>query len=97
MLVAAVGFVGGLTVLGTLGAGFQMRFLLPMVPFTCILTAAALDKMRKSENTVVQMAEMIMWTAIVYGAIMSFYYGILYSTAFADIEYSLAAITGGLL
>jgi len=97
LLVAAMGFLGGLTLLGALGAGFQIRFLLPMVPFCSILTAIALDMMSKSDDVIVQVAEMVVWITIVYGALMSFYYGILYPTAFADIEHSLATIIGGIL
>lgn len=36
-----IGFLGGLTLMGSRGSGFQSRFLLPLLPATCILVAAA--------------------------------------------------------
>lgn len=76
-------FLFGFTILGCLGAGFQTRFILPMIPATTILSALQL-----SRRTVPAYCMIFL---LICG-IHSMFYGIMFPTLFADIDYSVLSI-----
>ena len=94
-------FLVGLSTLGFLGAGFQSRFLLPMLPLTSILSALpvfycdnfysptrdreslSFTKIHRNSNGI------IVIVLILFGALHTLYYGVLFPTLFADLDYSI--------
>ena len=98
VLVLAVwpaGFLLGLTALGSLGSGFQSRFLAPMLPGSAVLLAvcgellhqqaATDDRVRQYTGAFYAMVA----AAALYSSLHVFYYGVLYAPLFADLEVSL--------
>jgi hypothetical protein len=49
--IPSLGYFGGLNLIGILGGGYQMRFLLPALPMTVILAAIAIEFMMTSQHS----------------------------------------------
>ena len=77
-----IGVMGGHTVIGILGAGYQSRFMLLLVPPCCVLTTMALHDHK----------EQILIPVVIcmcYGIMGSMFYGIMFAPLFADFDYSI--------
>ena len=74
-----LGYVCGFTLVGGLGGGFQIRFILPILPATSILAGLATMESDKILHILVALL-------LVYSGIHSFYYSILYSPLYADMH-----------
>ena len=80
-----LGVLGGHTFIGVIGGGYQSRFLLPMIPPCCILTALAWNS--KREELIIPFV-----LCICYGVMGSLFYGVMFSPLFADFENSIFGI-----
>ena len=77
----------GMTVLGSVGAGFQTRFLLPILPATAIL--AGVPMALSSQNSISLLLGLFF---LCYMCLHTLYYGVLFSPLFADLDHSLLDI-----
>jgi hypothetical protein len=77
-----LGFVGGLTLIGGIGGGFQIRFIVPILPATSVLASIAVV----SSNDIFQPLVALL---LVYGGMHCLFYSILYSPMFADMHASI--------
>lgn len=93
-------FLLGNNLLGLAGAGYQLRFLLPMTPVSCLLSSLFVeliqprspnDNMSKT-NSFFVFLDVLMQLALVYTAITGWYYAVQCPTRHADLS-----PTGGLL
>lgn len=99
-----VGFLVGLTLLGSAGSGFQSRFLMPMLPGSAILTTLCVHWVHLTSSTV-SYKDRFMSTAcrvvvgvfMMYSVMHVFYYGVLYAPLFADLDVSLVNILCSML
>ena len=85
-------FLAGLTLIGGLGGGFQSRFLLPILPVTCIL--ACLDIVPTTQESKSSRHDSMpiiccLILLLVYMAAHTMYYGILFGPLYADLDHSL--------
>ena len=83
-------FVAGLTLIGVLGGGFQMRFMLPILPATSILAAIVIVNAGPNVTPLVCVLCCISMLHL-------FYYSVLYPPLFADIDISVFEILAHLL
>lgn len=79
-----MGFLGGLTMVGIFGGGYQTRFLLPALPALALLSAIELLRSR--------WAAAISPFLISIGAIHLVFYGILFYPLFCDFDFNLFEI-----
>jgi hypothetical protein len=93
-------FLGGFTILGWLGAGYQTRFILPIIPATSILTSVALvrnlarrDFIASPSSGMICMLSLLLCYSMCY----VLYYGILFTPFYADLEYSIIDILVNIL
>lgn len=77
-----LGFVGGLTLIGGLGGGFQIRFIVPIIPATSILASIAIE----SSDTMLQPVIALLLS---YGGMHCLYYAVLYSPLSADMHMTI--------
>lgn len=77
-----VGFVGGLTLIGCMGGGFQIRFIVPILPATSVLASMAVTAIDTMLYPVVALL-------LVYSGMHSLFYSVLYSPLFADMHASV--------
>jgi hypothetical protein len=97
-------FLIGLTVLGSVGAGFQSRFLLPIFPATAVLTAAVATSLlqnpssyqnirRSTDDSMLQqsvgVSVAVFYLLSLVSGLTCIYYSTLFAPLFADIEYSI--------
>jgi hypothetical protein len=90
-----MGYLLLLTALGIIGSGYQLRFILPILPFTGLLSAIALQIMETRLSTIPILSSSyfpLVFSYISYSVILFFYYCNLYSIYYADLEYSLLDI-----
>lgn len=98
-----VGFLLALTLLGSLGSGFQSRFLTPLLPGGAILTAVLVDlaSARAGDDTAVRTVAAVGGTVVillaVYSALHVLYYAVLYAPLFADLDVSMVDVVQGVL
>ena len=85
-------FLGGFTYIGWLGAGYQTRFILPIIPATSILISVALvrnitrrDFIASPSSGMICMLSLLLCYSMCY----VMYYGILFTPFYADLEVSL--------
>lgn len=76
------GFVGGLTLIGSLGGGFQIRFIVPILPATAALASIALA-------AVDSMLHPVAAVLLAYSGMHSLFYSVLYAPLFADMHASI--------
>jgi hypothetical protein len=76
------GFVGGLTLIGGLGGGFQIRFIVPILPATSILAGMAVVRTDSLLHPLVAVL-------LVYSGMHSLFYSVLYSPLYADMHASV--------
>lgn len=91
-------FLVAFTVLGVLGAGYQLRFLTPILPASAILAGYFVEIQLKAHKSLVSI---LMPVAIVmllcYSALHCLYYGILFSPLYADMDESIVGVILNLL
>ena len=94
-----VGFLVGLTVLGSAGSGFQSRFMMPMLPGSAILSALCLQWVHRAwsslpynDRIMSTACSVVMGVLMMYSVVHVFYYGVLYAPLFADLDVSLVDI-----
>lgn len=83
LLLWPLGFLVGLTILGVLGAGFQTRFLAPILPATSILGSYC--AINGQHTMFIGLFSLL----LAYSAIHFFVYGILLAPLLADLDYSV--------
>jgi hypothetical protein len=83
-------FLGGLTLIGVLGGGFQIRFILPILPATAILAGIAIVNAGPNMSPFVSLLCCV-------SAMHVFYYSVLYSPLFADMDHSAFEIVATIL
>lgn len=83
-------FLGGLTFIGALGGGFQIRFILPILPATAILTGIAVVNAGPTVSPFVSLLCCV-------SAMHVLYYSVLYSPLFADMDNSVLEIVAKIL
>lgn len=76
------GFVGGLTLIGSLGGGFQVRFIVPILPATAVLSSVAVA----AADSLLQPVAALL---LAYSGMHSLFYAVLYSPLFADMHASI--------
>ena len=102
LLVWPLSFIAGLTALGSAGAGFQSRFLLPALPATSILVALSVYPPSQDEGSKsftppgVAVAPLIILLMLI-GTLHYMYYTVLYPTLFADFHVSVVDVLGLIL
>lgn len=74
-----LGFVAGLTLIGALGGGFQVRFIVPLLPATSVLASLAVAR---ADSALQPLAAVL----LVYAAMHCLFYAVLYSPLFADMH-----------
>jgi hypothetical protein len=76
-----------------LGGGYQTRFILPVLPFSCFITSVVAELLCISGIRVSSVCfsalEIFCLLCCIYSAVLMFYYGTLFSISYADLEYSL--------
>jgi hypothetical protein len=90
-----MGYLFLLTALGIIGSGYQLRFILPILPFTGLLSAIALQLMETKLSSILILSSSyfpFVFSYFSYSAILFFYYCNLYSIYYADLEYSILDI-----
>lgn len=96
-----LGFLAGLTLLGSLGSGFQSRFLLPMLPGTCILAAvfvqwaqqcAAQQSAKDNMSCVSSALAVVMLLFVIHSTVHVVYYGVMYAPLYADLDVSIVDV-----
>jgi hypothetical protein len=87
-------FITAFSALGILGAGFQTRFILPMVPCCCCLTAVSISKLTARVGSTAVIVPSVL---LAYASIHSFYYGVLFAPLFADLDFNVWDIIWDLL
>lgn len=99
-------FLVGLTLLGSLGSGFQSRFLLPMLPVTCLLSVyfvqwaqqqATADKGDLIMRCLSNALAVVMQLYVVHSVLNVLYYGIMFAPLYADLDVSVVDIVCGIL
>lgn len=80
-----ISFLAGLTLIGLLGGGYQIRFLLPILPATSILTAICICS---CGNKVLPLLNILQC----YGSFHILYYSILYPPILADFDITVLDI-----
>jgi hypothetical protein len=78
-------FLGGLTLIGVLGGGYQTRFVLPVLPATAILAGVAIQKGGSQITPLVSLL-------LCYSALHVMYYGVLFTPLVADFNESIFEI-----
>lgn len=94
-----VAFLFGLTFLGTIGSGFQSRFMLPALPALAIMAAVAIESLFYSCERRFQVVDLItvllpfaigiVLVFFLINAVMCWYYGVLFAPYYADLEPTL--------
>mmetsp|Transcript_23319 Transcript_23319/g.40353 ORF Transcript_23319/g.40353 Transcript_23319/m.40353 type:complete len:156 (-) Transcript_23319:8-475(-) len=99
-----IGFLVGLTVLGSAGSGFQSRFLMPMLPGSAILSALCFQWVYRvcstlpySGRIMSTACSVVMGVLMMYSVVHVFYYSVLYAPLFADLDVSLVDILCSIL
>jgi hypothetical protein len=99
-----VGFFVALTLLGSLGSGFQSRFLMPMLPGSALLTAVLLDLVQRTVDMcggymrlLASACDTVVTLIAAYSAMHVFYYAVLYAPLFADLDVSMIDVLTGIL
>jgi hypothetical protein len=94
-------FLFALSMLGCLGAGFQLRFMAPMLPGTALLVSLSMinpsnlveqeSRMSRLHHTLLlgTMSNMLFTLGLIVSAFHGFYYGLLYPPLYADLQFSL--------
>lgn len=84
----------GLTFIGYKGAGYQSRFLAPILPSLSILVAVCISQRRGTGRGTRDSASFsLLWLLLLcYSSMLCLYYGFLYAPLFADVEVDLADI-----
>jgi hypothetical protein len=89
-------FLFFLTILGLLGGGYQTRFILPILPFSCFVTSLVMELLYSTKASnwclCVSVLECFFLLSFVYSTALTFYYGTLFAISYADLEYSLIDI-----
>lgn len=98
LCVLPFGYVGLLTLVGILGGGYQTRFILPILPASAIVSAIIIDWVgipdHKGAGRFMSLLELIL---LAYTTCLMFYYGIIFSVYYADVDYSLWQILKSIL
>lgn len=76
-------FIFGHSIIGYLGGGYQLRFILPALPATSISSCLGLQTYSPS------LCNAIFAFLLAYSAIHTLFYGILFAPYFADLKYSI--------
>ena len=87
-----LGFLGGLTIIGILGAGFQVRFILPAIPPLIFIFAMSF---RNQEINSLEYGVYMVFLG--YCAMNCLFMGIMYAPLFADLDVSVAEVVEGVL
>jgi hypothetical protein len=87
-------FLIGLTALGWLGAGYQLRFLVPMLPSTAIVTTFMTLVLQKFHPELSVVYSAIVGLSSVVTLCLGVYYGLFYAPFFADVSFNLMEIVG---
>jgi hypothetical protein len=97
-------FLAGLTLVGVLGGGFQSRFIVPIVPATSVLAAQCIyragawsSSLVSSSSSATAAVYVLAALALAHAAVHCYYYGILFSNLYADLDQSALAALSGLL
>ena len=72
-------YLGGLTFIGYMGAGYQNRFLAPILPATAILAGLAIERAGPSGGALAALL-------VAYAAMHFLYYGLMFSPLYADLD-----------
>jgi len=79
----ALSFLFGMTVVGSMGAGFQTRFVAPAIPALALLVAAATHS-RGPLGTA--MGRNVLMVCMCYGSFSFFMYGVMDTAIHADLS-----------
>lgn len=93
-------FLAGLMLLGVRGAGYQSRFLLPLLPASAILCSVAVNiftVLPSRNGSELLLLLLVVVLCLMYSAMHSVYYGVLYAPLFAELDFSLVDIVRGIL
>ena len=85
----------GLTLVGCLGGGFQLRFLTPILPACAVLSAAVVVRFTSQPKTVHIPA--ICSLLLSWSALHCLYFGVLFAPLFADLDFSVFGILADIL
>lgn len=83
-------FLGGLTLIGVMGGGYQIRFILPILPATAVLAGVACVSAGPNVSPLVSVICAV-------SAIHMFYYAVLYPPLFADMGNSVFELVAYIL
>lgn len=71
-------YIGSMTLLGNISSGFQLRFLLPVLPIMAVISSFIIVRHNLSLPSIALI--------LVYNSFYMIYYGVLYAPLFADFE-----------
>lgn len=93
-LIWIMGIGGGLNLIGILGAGYQLRFLLPIIPASAFLLALCLEDFLVSLRNSMRSSAGIVLIFVVtcYSCLHALYYGVLFGPLYGDMPYSIMEI-----
>ena len=89
----ASAFLGGMSVLGLLGAGYQMRFIAPALPALALLASDAIVGWAEAGWPACECMALL----LSLGAMHGLYFGVLYAPIYADVTVALPEILGSIL
>jgi hypothetical protein len=78
------GFYGGMTLLGVLGAGYQMRFVAPALPAASLMVGSALEA-----DALGDVGAPLAALMVGYGTMHALYYGVMFTPLYADATLSV--------
>ncbi len=95
-------FLCTFTLLGAFGAGFQLRFIAPMLPGTALLVALGMTGLYLKSDADIGSGKRSLVTflfnaGIIFTICNGFYYGVLYPPLYADLHYHIFDIIRSIL
>ena len=79
-----IAYIGAMTLLGNISSGFQLRFLLPILPILCVVSSFVIVRRSVSLPFIALL--------LVYSSFYTIYYGFLYAPLYADFEGNIVDI-----
>lgn len=85
-------FCTALSFIGCMGAGYQSRFLLPLLPATSILASFAIEYLKQRQGVVAAVADTLSSVMVTYQAMHFMFYGVMFAPLFADLDFSIVDV-----
>jgi hypothetical protein len=98
LVVWPLAFIVALTLLGVFGAGYQLRFLTPVLPASSVLAGYCMDGYLNNRDSLFSVAVPVgIVLLLCYSAIHCLYYGVLFAPLYAEFDETLVGVLLSLL